>query len=199
METAFVWIHEYEYPAIFLLLMLGIVGLPIPDETLLVFVGYLSFKGDLSAPLSLVSAASGSGCGITVSYILGRLFGSRVIPKLGPLLHLSETQFVTAQRRVNQWGKYALVVAYFVPGLRHLGAIAIGASGLRYSTFATFAYSGAIIWSGTFLAVGYFLGEEWVAASTRLNQTFKWIGIGAVVIVVGVTVLVMLRRRRYES
>lgn len=29
------WIARYEYPALFLLLVLGIVGLPIPDETLL--------------------------------------------------------------------------------------------------------------------------------------------------------------------
>ncbi len=38
------WIPEYDSPALFLLLMLGIVGLPIPDETLLTFSGYLIFK-----------------------------------------------------------------------------------------------------------------------------------------------------------
>ena len=34
------WISQYGYPAIFCLLMLGIVGLPVPDETLLTFTGY---------------------------------------------------------------------------------------------------------------------------------------------------------------
>jgi membrane protein DedA with SNARE-associated domain len=37
--------------AIVVLFMLGSVGLPIPDEPLLVCIGDLRFKGDLSAPL----------------------------------------------------------------------------------------------------------------------------------------------------
>jgi len=39
MEFVFQWVSTYGYGALFLLLMLGIVGLPIPDETLLVFCG----------------------------------------------------------------------------------------------------------------------------------------------------------------
>lgn len=75
METMLVWIHNYEYPGIVVLLMLGIIGLPIPDETLLLLVGYLSFSGELSLPLALLSAMLGTACGITVSYGLGISWG----------------------------------------------------------------------------------------------------------------------------
>ena len=68
MDLAFTWITHYGYAAIFLLLMLGIVGLPVPDEALLTFVGYLSFKGDLQFVASLLTAFLGTACGITVSY-----------------------------------------------------------------------------------------------------------------------------------
>ena len=34
------WITQYGYLAIFAGLMFGIVGLPVPDETLLTFTGY---------------------------------------------------------------------------------------------------------------------------------------------------------------
>ena len=50
------WITQYGYLAIFCLLMFGIVGLPVPDETLLTFTGYLVFKGTFVLPL-----ASGHG------------------------------------------------------------------------------------------------------------------------------------------
>lgn len=193
MEAAIAWIHRYDYFAIFSLLMLGIVGLPIPDETLLLYVGYLSFKGDLSAPLSLVSAAMGSASGITISYSFGRLFGPRVPTTLGSWLHLNETRYIAAQRWVSRWGQYALLIAYFVPGLRHLSAIAVGASGLRYPTFATYAYTGAVVWSATFITTGYVLGEEWVASSAKLHQMFRWIGV-SVLLVVGGTIGMMLRR-----
>jgi membrane protein DedA with SNARE-associated domain len=55
-------ITTYDYIAIFVLLMLGIVGLPIPDEPLLVCVCYLSSKGDLSAPLSTVICKEAHQC-----------------------------------------------------------------------------------------------------------------------------------------
>ena len=55
MELGFECIGRYGYLAIFLLLLLGIVGLPVPDETLLLFVGYLSFKGDLRLGAALGS------------------------------------------------------------------------------------------------------------------------------------------------
>ncbi len=188
------WIHNYEYPAIVLLLTLGIVGLPIPDETLLLFVGYLSFKGELSTPLSLSAAVLGSACGITISYGLGHLLGARVPTTLGPWLHINQARFLTAQRWVSKWGKYGLLVAYFVPGLRHLGALILGASGLQYPTFAIFAYTGAVVWSTTFITAGYLLGEQWVASSATLHQTFQWIGVGIVITVVGLMMVMMLRR-----
>ncbi|HWF61969.1 MAG TPA: DedA family protein [Nitrospira sp.] len=199
METTLAWIHNYEYPAIVLLLMLGIVGLPIPDETLLLFVGYLSFKGELSTPLSLSAAVLGSACGITISYGLGHLLGARVPTTLGPWLHIDQTRFLTAQRWVSRWGKYGLLVAYFVPGLRHLGALTLGAAGLQYPTFAIFAYTGAVVWSTTFITAGYLLGEQWAASSTTLHQTFQWIGIGTMVTVVGLIMVILLRRSSSRS
>lgn len=194
METMLAWVHNYEYPAIVLLLMLGIVGLPIPDETLLLFVGYLSFKGELSIPLSLPAAVLGSACGITISYGLGYFLGPRVSTTVGPWLHIDRTHFLTARRWVCQWGKYGLLVAYFVPGLRHLSALTLGAAGLRYPTFAIFAYTGAVVWSTTFITAGYLLGEEWESSSLALHQTFRWIGIGAVIMMVGLIMVMILRR-----
>jgi membrane protein DedA with SNARE-associated domain len=44
MSTIVYWIAHYGYLALFGLLMLGIVGLPVPDETLLTFAGYLVFR-----------------------------------------------------------------------------------------------------------------------------------------------------------
>ena len=44
------WITQYGYLAIFGGLVFGIVGLPVPDETLLTFTGYLIFKGHLKRP-----------------------------------------------------------------------------------------------------------------------------------------------------
>jgi membrane protein DedA with SNARE-associated domain len=75
MDALLNWIPEYGYPALFLLLMLGIVGLPIPDETLLTFSGYLIFKNQLLWMPTMATAFFGSICGITISYLIGRRLG----------------------------------------------------------------------------------------------------------------------------
>jgi membrane protein DedA with SNARE-associated domain len=51
METAFPWIYHYDYLAIIVLLMLGSVGLPIPDEPLLVCVGICVSRATCRRPL----------------------------------------------------------------------------------------------------------------------------------------------------
>ncbi|HMS82614.1 MAG TPA: hypothetical protein PKD12_03060 [Nitrospira sp.] len=79
METVMAWFHNYEYPAIVLLLMLGVIGLLIPDKTLLHSVGYLSFTGELSLPLSLLALVQRSITGITISYGLSRFLDTRIL------------------------------------------------------------------------------------------------------------------------
>jgi len=63
---------SYGYAAIFSLLVFGIVGLPVPDEWLMTFAGYLVYKRHLHLLPTYAAASLGSMCGITVSYVLGR-------------------------------------------------------------------------------------------------------------------------------
>lgn len=97
MDSVYIWISQYKYPAIFVLLMLGIVSLPVPDETLLVFCGYLVSTGIFSWMPVILSAYLGSLRGITFSYGLGHFVGISVISKFGPRLHRSSAVFDRAQ------------------------------------------------------------------------------------------------------
>src|SRR3974377_429842 len=134
------WITQYGYGAIFLLLVLGIVGLPVPDETLLTFTGYLIFKGHLSPPLAFASAVAGSASGITVSYTLGRVFGMALIHRYGKYLHVTPERLERAHAWFARIGQWALTFGYFIPGVRHLTAYAAGISTLELPRFALFAY-----------------------------------------------------------
>ncbi|HCQ02914.1 MAG TPA: hypothetical protein DIT99_20485, partial [Candidatus Latescibacteria bacterium] len=67
-EHGYYWVMQYGYIGIFVLLLLGVFGLPVPDEILLAFAGYLIFKGDLQFIPTLASACVGAMCGISLSY-----------------------------------------------------------------------------------------------------------------------------------
>jgi membrane protein DedA with SNARE-associated domain len=164
------WISTYGYPAIFVLLVFGIVGLPVPDETLLTFTGYLVFKGRLRLTPAFLAAFLGSACGITISYILGRTFGIALIHRYGKYIHLTEERIRYAHNWFERVGRWGLTLGYFVPGVRHFTAYAAGMSELEAHEFASFAYSGAVLWTLTFISLGYFLGERWESTSEQIHR-----------------------------
>ncbi len=184
-QNVLAWISQYTYLAIFLLLVFGIVGLPVPDETLLTFTGFLIFKSHLSAPMAYTSALAGSASGITISYSLGRSFGAPLLHRFGRYLHITPERMERAHQWFERIGHWALTFGYFIPGVRHLTAYAAGMSGLAPHTFALFAYLGAALWVGAFLSLGYFLGDRWQAVQQSLDRDLKWLAIGLAVLVLG--------------
>src|SRR5581483_9923014 len=169
-QQVLAWITQYGYLAIFFLLVFGIIGLPIPDETMLTFTGYLVYSGHLSLPLAFGTALAGSVCGITISYTLGRILGMKVIHRYGRYLRIKEEHFTKAHAWFDRIGHWALTVGYFIPGVRHLTAYAAGISELAPGQFAMFAYSGTILWVSSFLSLGYFLGERWQTVQRNIDR-----------------------------
>ncbi len=170
--TLLQWISQYGYVGIFCLLMFGIIGLPIPDEVLLAFSGYLVFKGQLAIAPTIFSAFLGSICGVSVSYIIGRTGGSFLVKKYGRWFYVTREKI----DRVHEWleheGKWGLSIGYFIPGIRHLVPILAGTSRLRYPVFAAYTYTGGLLWSSTFILAGFFLGKEWIGISASIH---RWI------------------------
>jgi membrane protein DedA with SNARE-associated domain len=201
-EAAFHWISQYGYAGIFSLLTFGIVGLPVPDEWLLTFCGYLVFKGTLVFLPTLGAAFLGSSCGITFSYLLGKVFDTYVLLKYGRFFHLTPERLARVHAWFEQRGRWTLLVGYFIPGVRHLTGYVAGASELSYSNFALFAYTGAFCWAAFFITLGYVLGEEWNRWNRVLESfdetTLLMIGV-AVVAVLGYVVFEFMRRQQKHT
>ncbi|HEY1218545.1 MAG: DedA family protein [Bryobacteraceae bacterium] len=174
------WITEYGYAAIVGLLMLGIVGLPVPDETLLTFTGYLVFRGTFRLPLAFAAALTGSGCGITISYLLGRTFGLKLIHRYGRYVRIREEHVEKAHAWFRKAGHWSLTLGYFIPGVRHLTAYAAGMSDLEAPQFALFAYTGAVLWVSAFLALGYFLGDRWEAVEHNIHHYLVYLTLAGI-------------------
>lgn len=160
-ETFAYWILDYGSIALFFLLALGIVALPIPDETLMVVSGVLIHQGHLYAIPTLIAAYAGSMCGITLSYLLGRTAGQYVLKRYGRWVGINEQNLQKAHDWYEYMGKWTLTFGYFIPGVRHVTGIFAGMTELEYPKFALFAYSGAFLWASVFLAIGYFFGPYW--------------------------------------
>lgn len=196
-KTVLEWVSTYGYAAIFSLLVLGIVGIPVPDEFLLTGCGFLVYQGHLRLLPAFASALAGSASGITCSYIIGRTLGWKFLhSSAGRLLHIRDEHI----RRVHDWfdriGHWALLVGYFIPGVRHFTAIVAGTSRLELRSFALFAYSGATLWVSTFVFLGYHFGPQWTEILKVVERNLKLVSIVAGVIVIVYIVFLLLRPKR---
>lgn len=153
------WLLEYGSFALFALLAAGIIAVPVPEESLMIVAGILMGQGNLSIGSTIISSLSGSICGITVSYLIGRTAGHYLILKYGKWVGFTEKKLKKAHEWFERFGTWALLFGYFIPGVRHLTGLCAGMTDLEPPRFALFAYVGALLWVSTFLSIGYFFGE----------------------------------------
>ena len=182
MENLHFWISQYGYLGIFSLLMLGIIGLPVPDETLLTLSGYLVFHGELKLIPTFLAAFLGSIAGISISYAIGSTFGHRILQKYGHYIHITEERMKKAHLWFEKIGRWSLLFGYFIPGVRHVVAIFAGTSGLQLWEFSLFAYTGGLIWTVTFLSIGYFFGKHSRVVLHSINHNIVLISIIACIV-----------------
>src|SRR5690349_3722317 len=162
------WLVRFGAPLLFVAQVFGIFGLPIPDELLLTAAGALVASGRLNATSTVAAAIGGCLTGITLSYALGRFVG---LPVLQARFTSHHDTIERAQSWFRRFGGWLLTFGYFVPGVRHVTAIAAGSGCLKYRSFAAYAYPGGVIWCGVFLGFGYVAGDRWpeVAAAARTH------------------------------
>lgn len=151
-------IAHWGYAAIFLIVVLGNVGVPVPEETILALAGYLAWEGQLRLPavlaLGFVSAVAGDNLG----YWIGRRYGRGAIERYGHRILITRERLDVVWRFVTRYGALAVFVARFVAGLRFLAGPLAGAAGLRPLQFVVANVLGAAVYVPCAVGVGYALG-----------------------------------------
>ena len=160
MEFVTYFVTNYGYLAIFLLLAPGTFGLPVPDELLLTFLGYLVLQGDLQLIPTLAVVVAGATLGITLDYWVGRAAGARLIREAGACWSIKPARFERLKERLQRGGGWVFCLGYFLPGVRHWVAIAAGITRFPLAGFTRFAYAGVLAWSLGYIFLGYFWGRE---------------------------------------
>ncbi len=195
-EVILQWVAHHAYGGVFCLLVFGIIGLPVPDELLLTYLGFLVYRGDVQFAPAIASAFLGTMCGISLSYLLGRTLGLGILHRYGKYLRITPEMLHRTHDWFERSGKWSLTFGYFVPGVRHLTAYAAGAAELEPHEFAAFAYTGGAFWVLTFVSLGYFLGDAWLRVLEKFHRgALIATGIAAVAALLYYLVWRIMRRR----
>ncbi|MFD4409463.1 DedA family protein [Streptomyces sp. NPDC058466] len=140
-----------------------VVGFVLPGDALLFPAGVLcAGNGPQGARLELwqvlVCAAVGALAGGQVGYLLGRRGGRALLARTSNR-RLKEGA-VRAERLLARYGYgKALVIGRFIPMLRTVLHPAAGALGVPTRTFTVWQVVGGLLWSQSFVLIGYTLGS----------------------------------------
>lgn len=190
------FISDYGYWGIMISLILGIVGLPLPDEVLMMFAGYMVQSGELSLIMTLIVSFIASLTGMSISFWIGSKFGYPLLHRFGPKLHISLERLERAEIWFQKYGKFAVFIGYFLPGIRHITAYLSGIGHWKYSTFITNAAYGALVWVITFVSIGYYLGQDWLLFSQMLHRNLLVVVTVALIAAALLLVYQWVRRRK---
>src|SRR4051794_14803703 len=98
LENILLLIEDYGYIALFGLLAVGIVGIPVPDEILMTTVGsFTAHGGPLSFGKSFLFSFAGTMVGMMVSYYLGSTVGKPFLYRYGKWVKLTPQRLDIAE------------------------------------------------------------------------------------------------------
>ena len=187
---------HWGYFAIFVAVILGNIGFPVPEETILALGGYMAQRGalrlDIVMTIGIVSAVTGDGIG----YWLGRRYGRRAIERYGRRVHITPARLDQVCALVARHGAWAVFCARFVAGLRFLAGPLAGATGLRPLAFAAGNVLGACLFVPIVVGLGYLFGRTFGDDIERLVRRVEHVALGVALVLALVLVIARVVRGR---
>jgi membrane protein DedA with SNARE-associated domain len=185
------------YLMLFAFVLAEQIGLPIPAVPLLLGVGAFAGTGHMSALAGLATALAASLPPDVVWYELGRARGKRVLDVICLLSLEPDSCVRRTENLFMSRGRWALLVAKFLPGLSTIAPPLAGVVGLRRTPFLLLDTAGALVWAGTWIGLGY-LSSSALAPLLALGARVGHWGLAAgAAALAGYVLVKFVRRRRF--
>ncbi|EOP14412.1 MULTISPECIES: DedA family protein [Bacillus] len=185
------YIEQYGYWALFFCLWLGIIGMPIPDEMIVMSGGFVSSLGILSVIPAFLLTYLGVVSGLSLGYILGKIFGTKVLDKL--MKKKKAKYLLKSQQIVEKYGHYALVISYFIPVVRHIVPYLVGMNNMSFKTYAIYSYVIGFVWTLVYFVLGSIFGKHIEMIATLVTE--YGIYFGGIVIIVSIISYVYMHKK----
>ena len=141
----------------------GVVVMPfLPGDSLLFVVGAMCGVGLMSYPLSVGLLFAAAVLGNQSNYTVGKAVGERVF-QWEDSRWFNKRAFDQAHAFYERYGGITIVAARFMPFLRTFAPFVAGVARMNRAKFAFYDVTGAALWVGGIITIGYFFGNiPWV-------------------------------------
>jgi len=163
------WLATWGYLGIFVSVFIGNLGIPVPEETVMIAAGFLANRNILDLRyvyvVVILSAVTGDCCG----FIIGRTGGQRLLVRLASKSKFIRTRYERLQLFFQTHGSRAVFMAR--------------ACGMPFFQFLGWNVLGALVWCSLVVTVGYLLGDQFYRAASMTHQAARWIGVAGFILV----------------
>ncbi len=168
------WLSDYGYLAVFLLVGLESIGVPLPGETMLIAASlYAGSTHKLSIELIVAVAAAGAIVGDNIGYSVGRHGGWRLLRRHGHRVGIDERRLKLGRYLFLRHGGKVVFFGRFVSILRTYAALLAGANHMPFPRFFVFNATGGVIWAAIY-GFGYYYAAHLLK---KLNTPFTIVAV----------------------
>ncbi len=161
---------------------IAVVGILVPGATFVVLFGFVLSQGIYDTGDALVVGAVGAILGDVLSFVLGRrgIDPAKRFPRL-----FAQNTVDRAEKFMNEYGIAGVFLGRFIGPLRPFVPFIAGVLKMKWRSFMTMNITSGILWSASYLAIGFFFGQFW----SSIHRGLRWVGIGLFIIIVAYIVL----------
>jgi membrane protein DedA with SNARE-associated domain len=156
------WLSRWSYLGIILCVFIGNLGIPVPEELVLLAAGFLAGRHVLELgtlySVAILSAVAGDSCG----FLVGRTGGRRLFVGLSQKSSLLRKRYKHLRTFFRVHGNKAVFLGRFIMGVRFIAGPMAGAAGMGFWGFLAWNLLGACIWCSVVITIGTLSAISWI-------------------------------------
>jgi len=172
------------------------VGVPLPDEAVLLTVGFLAHEGTVQLVPAMACAATGAVIGSSVSYTIGLRLGRPVVARVAARVGIKGGRLESAESWMRRRGGVGVFLTRVLPIARNVASYAAGIAGIPPKVFYPAMVGGSVLWCVTVLTIGELVGSHYRDILRVGGRAFVIAVVVAVIGALGWLVWNWFRRRR---
>jgi membrane protein DedA with SNARE-associated domain len=163
------FVSHYGILAVFVLMTLESVCIPIPSEAVMPPAGYLAYTHQLSFVGVVVASTVANVLGGLIAYYIGKTGGRAFILRYGRYVLLSERHLARAESWFAKRGEITVFIGRLLPGIRTFVSLPAGVAKMPLGKFIVYSALGSLPWNFALTLAGFELGKHWENVSAVLK------------------------------